>query len=39
MNEYRRNVNVDKVVKKHNEKVNKIDNLQEKATERTRGAR
>ena len=39
MNEYRRNVNVDKVVKKHNEKVNKIDNLQEKGTERTRGAR
>ncbi len=39
INAYRRNVDVNKVVKEHNKKVNKIDNLQEKGAERARGAR
>ena len=39
INAYRRNVNVDKVVKKHNEKVGKTGKIQEQDLGRTRGAR
>ncbi len=39
MNAYRRNVDVNKVVKEHNEKVGKTGKIQEQDLGRTRGAR